>query len=194
MSSIRGGARERALAYFEKRATSLPMEQGEAGEMEEQQGVDCSSMLCDLLGMLLAMRQNYHSSHWQVSGPTFAADHELFSRLYGSVGDEIDTLGEKIVAMCGPDKVDALHVCQLQCQHLSGWAGQSDAFQRGLATERALQDMLRQVYDALKESGQLSLGMDDFLMAAANAHETNVYLLQQRVVGGATPIASLTRR
>jgi len=34
-------------------------------------------------------------------------------------------------------------------------------------------------YDKLKEMDDISLGLDDFLMATANAHETNLYLLQQ---------------
>lgn len=196
MLNNRGKAMVLAKYSKEKKADGYGME-GEEPESMESEGMgmaaDPAGMLCHLLGMLLAMRQNYHSSHWQVSGPTFAGDHELFNKLYSSVGEEIDTLAEKIVAKYGADKVDATKLSHVQTQQLAGWAGQTDPFQRGLASEKALQATLKQVYDALKESGNLSLGMDDYLMATANSHETNEYLLGQRTKG-ATPMVSVLRK
>ena len=44
-------------------------------------------------------------------------------------------------------------------------------------------EKIRAVYDMLKGSGELSLGLDDFLMAMADAHDTNRYLLRQRTAG-----------
>jgi starvation-inducible DNA-binding protein len=40
--------------------------------------------------------QNYH---WNVTGPDFSQYHELFGKIYGEVGDTIDTLAEQIRAM-----------------------------------------------------------------------------------------------
>ena len=46
--------------------------------------------------------------------------------------------------------------------------------------EEHLQRALKITYDELKARGELSLGLDDFLMATASAHETALYLLRQR--------------
>lgn len=96
-STASGGVKNLARVLLEKRANDMS-EGAEGEEPENGMGGDPSGMLCQLLGMLLAMRQNYHSSHWQVGGPNFYGDHQLFERLYGSVSDEIDTLAEKLVA------------------------------------------------------------------------------------------------
>jgi starvation-inducible DNA-binding protein len=40
--------------------------------------------------------QNYH---WNVTGSDFSQYHELFGKIYGEVGDVIDTLAEEIRAM-----------------------------------------------------------------------------------------------
>ena len=49
--------------------------------------------------------------------------------------------------------------------------------------EEALQKALSNIYNALKDMKALSLGMDDYIMSIANAHETNLYLLRQRLRG-----------
>ena len=172
------------------------MSEGAEGEEPENgMGGDPSGMLCQLLGMLLAMRQNYHSSHWQVGGPNFYGDHQLFERLYGSVSDEIDTLAEKLVAKYGAGMVDSAKLSQIQAQYTASWAQQADPVQRGIASERAFQQLVRATYDSLKESGLLSLGMDDYLMASANNHETSEYLLGQRASGGGgSPVVSVLRK
>ena len=41
--------------------------------------------------------------------------------------------------------------------------------------------MLEILFKELESSGELSLGLNDFLAASANSHENHVYLLQQRV-------------
>jgi hypothetical protein len=49
--------------------------------------------------------------------------------------------------------------------------------------EDLLQRVLKAAYKALKDSGDLTLGLDDYLMALANKHETNVYLIKRRLEG-----------
>lgn len=148
---------------------------------EEQAGSSCAEVLTQVLAALLALRQQHHSAHWLVSGPTFYGDHLLFERLYGMPGDEIDTLGEKMTAQChSPEALDPLALTIAQAHFLKSWK-QDDAFKAALVGERTLQALIKVAYDKMDEDGTLSLGMDDFLMATANAHETAIYLLQQRV-------------
>lgn len=194
------GNKEKAklLARFAKvkEADGMMPKAEDGGEMENGSvGGDPAGMLCQVLGMLLAMRQNYHSSHWQVSGPNFYGDHLMFSKLYESVSDDIDTLGERLVAKYGADKVDGAKLSQTQAQILMDLAQQADPVQRGISSEKAYQALVKSVYEALKEMGALSLGLDDFLMASANTHETNEYLLGQRAggTGGGVSITMLRK-
>jgi len=186
MFNNKGKAKLLARFAKEKKADGMMSEVEDEGEAMESEGggMDAPGMLCQLLGTLLAMRQNYHSSHWQISGPTFYGDHLLFEKLYGSVSEDIDTLAEKMVAKYGSQMVSAVKLSHIQAQVVSDLAQQPDPYHRGLESEKALQALTKNVYHGLKESGQLSLGMDDFLMAMANTHETNEYLLGQRVAGG----------
>lgn len=156
--------------------------QQEAAPQPAAPQVDAPTMLRGVLATLLAMRQAYHSAHWQAGGPTFEADHALFLRLYESVGGEIDMLAEKMVDTFGPPVVAAGDLSAEQARVVSGWVGSnSDPFRMGLAAEEQLQQQIRQAYESLKGAGTLSLGMDDFLMAMASNHETNHYLLSRRL-------------
>lgn len=198
MFNNKGKAKLLARFAKEKKADGMMSEVEDEGEAMESEGggMDAPGMLCQLLGMLLAMRQNYHSSHWQVSGPNFYGDHLLFEKLYGSVSEDIDTLAEKMVAKYGSHMVNASKLSQIQAQVVMDLAQHQDAVQRGLASEKALQALTKSTYHGLKESGQLSLGMDDFLMAMANTHEENEYLLGQRSggTGGGTAVVSMLRK
>lgn len=142
----------------------------------------CKDTLCHLQGALLALRQMHQSIHWTVSGPNFYGDHQLFGRLYEGQDDDIDTLGEKIVAFCGPDPVDAAYLTQLQGDYIKKWSS-GEPVKAALAAERDLQAIIKDVYEILDEKNELTLGLDNFLMAVADKHETHIYLLQQRLGG-----------
>lgn len=136
-----------------------------------------------LLACLRAQYWNYQQSHWQTAGDAYYANHLMFQRLYESVVDQVDTLAEKMVGLLGPNAVDGMDLGAKFEQWIRRWAEVEDHHERGLLSERGLQKCCRDTYELLKKLDKLSLGMDDFLMALANEHETNQYLLQQ-VVGG----------
>lgn len=140
-----------------------------------------------ILQMLLAVLRGAHfahwTSHWQVKGSSFYGDHELMGRIYTSLIEEIDTLAEKIVGTYGVEAVNAVEQAQLMANHLLPLAeahSMNDPIRRALLIEEGLQVIFKNAYDMLKEQGGLTLGMDDFIMSMANAHETNLYLLRQR--------------
>jgi len=132
-----------------------------------------------LLACLRAQYWNYQQAHWQVKGRTFYGDHLLFQRLYESVQTQVDGLAEKMVAMYGPEAVDGLDVGAKFETFIRRWSETDCLHKRGLLSEQDFQGINEKVYDFLGEAGELTLGMDDFLMAMANEHETNEYLLQQ---------------
>ena len=86
-----------------------------------------------------------------------------------------------MVEKYGEDSVD-LHG-QIDHMHtvIKGISKISCNLKRAQAAEKMLQRLFKMSYDKLKENEELSLGMDDFLMASANNHETNCYLLRQRL-------------
>lgn len=134
-----------------------------------------------LLGFLRAAHWLHWTSHWQVQGSTFYSDHKLLKKLYEGVTDEIDTLAEKIVGEFGSSEVNPLE----QSYFLMGFvndvcSAQQDPIHRAYLVEKSLQQILKVTYDKVKKLGNLSLGLDDYLMATANNHETYLYLLSQR--------------
>ena len=143
----------------------------------------CESALKNLLGFMRAMHWNHWTTHWQVQGMPYYGDHLMFQRIYEAMGDEIDGLAEKIVAMCGVGCVDDHDSIDRTHNVLKRWVTQypDDIINRAFNTEQEFQTLLAGVYELLDAEGHLTLGLDNFLQGLADAHETNLYLLQQRM-------------
>jgi DNA-binding ferritin-like protein len=135
--------------------------------------------MCGVLAVLRAQYLSYQTSHWQVVGGSFYGNHLLFERLYKSVQDQVDELAEKIVGYVGIEAVEL--AAQLEKIHLmcGSWGRISCHHKRGIQSEADLQAALKIAYDTIKGAGMMTLGLDDWLLATANAHEENTYLLQQ---------------
>ena len=135
--------------------------------------------LSEVLATLRAQYLSYQTSHWQVVGGSFYGNHLLFERLYKSVQDQVDQLAEKIVGYLGIDGVSLLPQVQDIFRCTTRWSKIGCHHKRGLASEAELQDKIKAAYAAIKNVSAMTLGLDDWLMATANAHESNTYLLQQ---------------
>lgn len=105
--------------------------------------------------------------------------------------EEIDTLAEKIVGSYGSEALSDLAMMADSHRFLGGHID-GDLLKQALHMEEHLQGALKIVYDELKATNELSLGMDDFIMALASSHETNLYLLRQGL-HESTKTASLRR-
>lgn len=137
-------------------------------------------LLLQILSILRAIHWSHWTSHWKSTGETSYQDHLLFERLYTGVSEEIDTLAEKIAGIYGPKSLGELSLLSDSYRFLAVHS-ELGLYQHALAIEEHLQKALRSAYDRLKESGELSLGLDDYLMATASSHETNLYLLRQKL-------------
>ena len=93
--------------------------------------------------------------------------------------EQVDQLAEKIVGFVGPESVSLVY--QMEKIHLlcGRWGRIECNHKRGLQSEADLQEAIKVTYDAITASGLMTLGLDDWLMATANEHEANTYLLQQ---------------
>ena len=140
------------------------------------------TMLSNLLAYMRALQWNHLTAHWQIGGDASYGDHLLFERIYEAMGDEVDTLAEKLVGLFGIGAVDPMDQSKLMAHTLHHW-DIGCPFERSLKAEQGLQVHLKKCRDALEDLGQLTLGMDDYLAATASAHETNIYLIQQRQGG-----------
>lgn len=150
--------------------------------------------LCNVLALLRAQYFSYQTSHWQVVGSTYYGNHLLFMRLYESVEDQIDQLAEKIVAYLGLPPVDPGPQANLMTQYVARWSAIGCHHKRGLQSEKDCQAALKAAYDGIKDAQAMTLGLDDFLMATANGHEENEYLLQQVLRQPPNRVAALVER
>jgi DNA-binding ferritin-like protein len=101
----------------------------------------------------------------------------MFERFYEGLTEEVDTLAEKLVGSGQEQNVVSPARLAEVALILQVWSVEECPFRRSVLAERALQ---RGVRDVL-ENTSLSVGEEDFLGGLANAHETNLYLLQRRL-------------
>lgn len=142
----------------------------------------CAKMLSSLLAYTRALYAAYQTAHWQAKGGDGYENHLLFARLYDEMEDEIDTLAEKTVGLCGNDYVNAVPQARMFAKYMSVLNPSSGhCCKRMLRAEQILQKLLKKTYDLLEREDCLTLGLDDFIMAMASSHETAIYLLQQRL-------------
>lgn len=133
-----------------------------------------------LLASLRALLELHRTHHWQASGPTSYSDHLLFQRIYEPIPAQVDTLAEKLVALCGPDVVSLPRQLVMMQKYSQLWMGDREPVDSSLYAEQDFQKVLSKCYNILKTSGRLTLGLDDFLMSLSSEHDTSVYLLRQR--------------
>lgn len=136
--------------------------------------------LVQILAQLRGLHWSHWNSHWRVKGDTAYGDHLLFERLYSAVTEEIDTLGEKIVSLYGQEALTDQETL-LETQRFLNLYQVEDIYERAYRLEKHFQRSLKRAYEGIKEAGDMSLGVDDFLMGVANDHETPIYLLRQRL-------------
>jgi len=131
-----------------------------------------------IASILFVAQWTHLHNHWTCKGGSYYGDHLLFMRIYEGIAEEIDTLVEKWVAMGNPAPMSSI------IGYAVKWQVQFELVQglpeRSLAVEKAVLKVIGQAFDEMEKAGHLSLGLNDFLAAVCNKHETAIYLLQQR--------------
>lgn len=151
-------------------------------------GALLSKRLSQYLGMLRAMHLWYHGAHHATRGAGFSGDHvNLFGKLYQDAQEEIDGAIEKAVGLTEDEGISCpVHITTLALQVLKLYPSPPNLSavsmaSTGLQLEKDYLELVSEMFAELEEAGELSLGLNDFLMATANAHEDRTYLLRQRV-------------
>jgi DNA-binding ferritin-like protein len=142
-----------------------------------------------LLANLRSLSILHHQNHWVTTGQGSYQDHLLFQRLYEGVDGEVDSVGERCVGLGGNETVD------LTLQIKTMWAfikenmssGMTmpaignDLVQKSLNAEFMFLTLANTTKETLSANGLLSAGLDNMIAGLQDAHETNVYLLKQRL-------------
>jgi len=148
---------------------------------------DCSDYLTAYIGYLRGAYHWFHSAHHVTRGVGFPGDHDLFSDIYTSYLGLIDGMIEKAVGLSNMESCAAvMPTLAIACQVVERYPCPTGLTSLGIAStalqvEKDFIGVTEELFKALEKADQLSLGLNDFLAAAANSHETFVYKLQQRV-------------
>lgn len=144
-------------------------------------------IMLEYLGFIRMIELWFHGAHHLTRGVSFGGDHvNIYGRIYTDVGAQIDGAVEKAIGLFG-DKVGCpLAITETALVIMEEYGSPADMPPQsiaaiGLKIEKDFLAFSQRLYDALKKLGAMTLGLDDFIMATANAHETFVYLLQQRI-------------
>lgn len=149
-------------------------------------------ILSGVLTYLQYLRFLHQTNHWNASGSVSYSDHLMFQRLYEGVEDEIDSAAEKLLGYVkhpGGMRVDS-QVGALSA--LSALFPESIPMtSRSYLAELVFLDVLEHFSQLARDSGKSTVGIDDFLASLSDAHETNLYLLKQRVkTSGEIPLSA----
>ena len=136
-------------------------------------------VMSTVLASMRAVRWIHWTAHWQVRGDY--GDHLMFERFYNVMTAEIDTLAEKCVGYFGAPAVDPFKQMAKASECMERFKEFDCVHKRSLAAEEDMQVTLRTLHKVLKDMNSLPLGLDDHIQSLANAHERNIYLLQQRI-------------
>jgi DNA-binding ferritin-like protein len=147
----------------------------------KKEGQDGSNTISNLNNYVCLLRAAYlihQNGHWKCSGGNFYGNHLLFQRIYESVSDRTDAIAEKIIGIFGNDALRTK-------KHPSRMSEICDKFTdenplvNSIEVEKMICLALENIYDEIKESGNMTMGLDDILMSQHGDAETSIFLLRQ---------------
>jgi len=139
-----------------------------------------------MLAYIRAMQSWFHGAHHVTGGEGFAGDHvDLYTKIYDGLSDHFDATAEKAIGLTDESVACPIETLQNASKIISKFRSPCDLSaveiaRNGLGIILKFLKFLDTLYSNLDKTGQLTLGLDDFIMAMANDLETYVYLLKQR--------------
>lgn len=144
--------------------------------------------MVSLLGCLRSAGVWFHAAHNLTKGTGFAGDHvNIYGVIYQALVEDYDGAAEKAIGISGDESVACPHkVMAVALEKMDKYASPSGASAAAIASTalqivRDLNDHVESLFASLEADGELPLGLNDFLAAAANDYTKYIYLLQQRV-------------
>ncbi len=145
---------------------------------ETSQTVKSIGAYISFLRALAIIQQN---DHWEVKSNGFYGDHLLMDRLYGTTLENIDAISEKGIGLFGPEVVNIGAQITLMKTIIDKYKD-IKPLERSLAAVQEFLQISTHTYKEIKESGDMTLGLDDLILHIHSEQETAVYLLQQTLV------------
>jgi hypothetical protein len=143
--------------------------------------------MTDLLGCLRSAGVWFHAAHNLAKGTSFSGDHvNLYGEIYGALVEDYDGAAEKAIGLTRDEMVACPHsVMAIALEKMGNYQSPSGAPASAIAGTalKIMEDLnehVESLFSDLEASGNLALGLNDFLAAAANDYTTYIYLLQQR--------------
>ncbi len=138
----------------------------------------CTKMAALYIATLKAMYIIHQQNHWLAKGDNFYGNHLLFQRIYESVPESLDGAAEKFVTIFGPECLNYKLQADLLNKLLLKYQDKCESgLDCSLAVEKDFINLSKATYECFEQEGNLTLGLDDFIMATASAREESVYLL-----------------
>ena len=140
------------------------------------------------LSHLKASEMWLHAAHHVAKGKGFVSDHkDLYGEMYIKLGDHFDILVEKSIALSGAEDVACPASLSLGASHILNSNYQTpvnmnseDIVENAIYCVSILINSLSSLHEVFKDSGYLTLGMEDALSSMANEYEKYLYFLGQR--------------
>lgn len=137
---------------------------------------------------LKAIKMWMHSAHHVAKGKGFLSDHnDLYGKMYTQLSDHFDILVEKTIGLTGQEEIacpvilseGAAHTLK---SHYSSPVNKNseEIVGDGIVYVANLINSLSSLYEHVKGSGHMTLGMEDTLTSMANEYENYLYFLGQR--------------
>lgn len=126
-------------------------------------------------------------AHWVAKGDSSYEDHLLFERLYNELLEEIDDYVERAIGLSDESVANPLEISKLVAEKMPSVVkfnpdGDSKSLINCvLGSEKYVLNGLEDLYSTLKESDNLTLGLDDLIMSMHSLHEKHTYLLNQKL-------------
>jgi DNA-binding ferritin-like protein len=145
------------------------------------------SAMAKYTAMLRGLAIIHQQAHWTSKANNYYGDHLLLDRIYNAASEQVDGAAERTIGLYGAkaitlkDHMDVTMSFVNDVMNDSSDEGAEGLIERSLVAEESFLDFSKKLYDSLKDSNTMTLGLDDLIMANASAHEESVYLLKQRL-------------
>jgi len=146
-----------------------------------------AEMVMEFLACLKLNLSYTQAAHWVSKGDSSYGDHLLYERLYDEDVEEIDKYAEKFIPMTGEEAVNPANVLSVAADRMSKVAN----FSAGMSGEELAEGVLRcekyvlaeleKLHESLKNTNDMTLGLEDLLPEMHSLHESHVYLVSQRM-------------
>ena len=144
-------------------------------------------MLIDLYCYHKVLSDYYHTAHFQVKNIPFYSDHLLFERLYNEAGAGIDGLGERIIGSgMSLESLNLPVIYKKMFEKVKGLPFACKENTQFFETAMSLETCLVEMCEAYDKS-PASVGCKNMVAGLADASESRIYLIKQRLNKQAAP-------